>query len=232
MNKKLVLALTITALAGLLRSTAYAQTDVNIWATHPLTIDGNSLDWQEPLDNYNSETQLAFALSNDQNNLYMIIESLDEITTRKLLGGGITLNINTSGKKKEGVKLLFLGMHQPSLNPVKDDTTIENKIPARNNNENPKEWATHEGEASGLKTIQVSGFKTIPNGSLTIPNQQGIQVAAAFNKQKDYICELSIPLDLLDFKGKNPGAIAYDIKINSPGFHEKEYRRRSKTSGR
>ncbi len=220
MKHKTLVTLLFSGLAGLFNSAASAQTDVNIWAAQPILVDGNSAEWHEPLNNYNSETQLAFALANDQNNLYLIIESLDEMTTRKLLGGGLTLNINTAGKKKDGVKLLFLGMHQPSLNPDLDKAAPENNEPEpHDKTEHPAYGTEHEGKSPGITRIQVSGFKTIPNGSLTIPNTQGIQVAAAFNPQKDYICELAIPLNLLDFKGKNPGAIAYDIKINSSGFH-------------
>lgn len=198
-------------LSGFFYYPAFAQDDVNIWAKDPITVDGNSSEWHEPLNNYNSDTKLAFALANDQDNIYLIIESLDVETTKKLLTGGLTLTVNTSGKKKEGLKLVFLGMnngpHPGGPHPQGRDSIAALKR-ARDDD---------GGGMPGLKMIQVSGFKSIPAGGLPIPNQQGIQVAAAFNKQRDYICELAIPMALLDFNGKAPKAIAYNIKINSGG---------------
>lgn len=35
---------------------------------------------------FNSDTKLAFALGNDDKNLYLVVESLDEVTTGKVAG--------------------------------------------------------------------------------------------------------------------------------------------------
>lgn len=201
--------LLLSGLTSLCTSAVYAQkedpdADVNIWVQQPVIIDGNSAEWHEPLNNYNTATKLAFALANDQKNLYIIIESLDPATTSRMIGGGITLNINTTGKKKDGMILKFLGMQQPPLptNHSQTDTLG-----------GPMEDLGHA--AHELKAIQVSGFKHIADGVLAIPNQDGLEIAAAFNKQGDYICELSIPLSSLELKGNGLAAIAYNIKLNN-----------------
>jgi hypothetical protein len=203
MNRKTLAIFLSTGLIGMYLSTGvYAQqrdpdADVNVWAAKPVIVDGNSAEWNEPLNNYNTDTKLAFALSNDEKELYIIIESLDEFTTRKVLAGGLTLNINTSGKKKDGIKINFLGMNQPP-NPGMHRDSI-----------------SHEGQYStAVNEVQVSGFKNIPDGVLTLPDNNGIQLAAAFNKQRDYICELAIPLSLLPLKDNEIKPIAYNIKIN------------------
>ncbi|MDB5014738.1 MAG: hypothetical protein JWQ25_2940 [Daejeonella sp.] len=198
-----------TGLGGLSGTAAYAQKsnpdlDVNMWMQHPVVVDGNSEEWHEPLNNFNSETKLAFALGNDKQNLYLIIESLDEVTTGRLIRGGLTLNINTLGKKKDGIKLNFLGMKHPAPphGELKDSTFRH----------------VEKGEHDpGVRAISVSGFKNIVDGSLVMPNNAGIQVAAAFNKHKDYICELAIPLAQLNLNGKEAKGITYQIKINSAG---------------
>lgn len=201
--------LLLSGFASLCTTPIYAQkedpdADVNIWAQHPVIIDGNSAEWHEPLNNYNSATKLAFGLANDQNNLYMIIESLDPATTSRMISGGLTLNINTAGKKKEGIILKFLGMQQPPPPSNHDQSdTLNRPIEKR-------EHPPHD-----LKVIQVSGFKNIADGVLAIPNKNGLEIAAAFNKQGDYICELSIPLSSLELKGNGLGAIAYNIKLNN-----------------
>lgn len=215
MDRKKLFILLFISFAGLSYSRAFAQStdpdvDVNLWMQQPIVVDGISSEWHEPLNNYNTPTQLAFAFANDQQNLYLIIESLDEMTTGRLLRAGLTLNINTAGKKKDGIKINFLGMQQPP-SPKHDPTdTLEHE-----------DAVMHHGEHDpGVNVIQVSGFKNIPDGSLAIPNNSGIQVAAAFNKQRDYICELAIPLSQLELKGNEVKAIAYNIKINAANKSE------------
>lgn len=213
MDLKTILSLVLFSSISCLSSTSlYAQktdpdADVNLWVQQPIKVDGVSDEWHEPLNNYNTATKLAFALANDQQNLYIIIESLDEVTTGKLMSGGLTLDINTAGKKKDGIKLNFLGMNQPPAPHEQNDTLSH------------PDTGTNEFEHGGVHTIQVSGFKNIPDGSLAMPNKDGISVAAAFNKQRDYICELAIPLNQLGLKGNETKAVAYNIKINSGVEH-------------
>jgi hypothetical protein len=221
MDRKKLFILFFIGFAGLSYTHVQAQAtdpddDVNLWMAQPVVVDGNSKEWHEPLNNYNTATQLAFALANDQQNLYLIIESLDEITTGRVLRGGLTLNINTAGKKKDGIKLNFLGMDQP---PSPKHGTIDSLA-------HPSQETQSENAGPAVNVIQVSGFKNIPDGSLSIPSTTGIQIAAAFNKQRDYICELAIPLAELGLKGDEVKAIAYNIKINAPNKSSEHHERK------
>lgn len=219
MDKKNLFILLLLGITGFCSITVYAQDtdpdrEVNIWAQQPVVVDGNSAEWHEPLNNYNTGTKLAFAFANDRDNLYLIIESLDEITTGKVLNGGLTLTINTAGKKKDGFKISFLGMNRPPQ-PVDSlahagERMHETGLEKTHDTSMP-EPGSHE---TAVRVVQLAGFKRIPDGTLAIPNQQGIQVAAAFNGHRDYICELAIPLADLDLKGNELKAIAYNIKIN------------------
>lgn len=215
MDKKNLFVLLLLSIAGFCNSTAYAQDtdpdrEVNIWAQQPIVIDGNSAEWHEPLNNYNTGTKLAFALANDRDNLYLIIESLDEMTTRKVISGGLTLTINTAGKKKDGFKINFLGMNRPPQPAgTAADSLAEKKHEAHEN------WsADKDSHETAIHVIEVAGFKNIPDGALSVPNQQNIQIAAAFNQRRDYICELAIPLTELGLTGAEVKAIAYNIKFN------------------
>jgi hypothetical protein len=126
----------------------------------------------------------------------------------------LTLNINIAGKKKDGIKLNFLGMQQPPPphGELKDSTMHHSEG-----------IGEHEHDP-GVRSISVSGFKSIPDGSLAIPNDAGIQVAAAFNQRRDYICELAIPLTQLNLTGKEAKGIAYQIKINSSAGNPEHHR--------
>lgn len=226
MNNKKLFILLFISLAGLSYTQVSAQSsdpdeDINIWMPQPIVVDGISSEWHEPLNNYNTPTQLAFGIANDQQNLYIIIESLDQMTTGRLLRGGLTLNINTLGKKKDGIKLNFLGMqHPPSLKHDLPDSL-----------EQPGYGMEPDAHERGINVIQVSGFKNIPDGTLAIPNNEGIQIAASFNKLRDYICELSIPLSQLDLKGDEVKAIAYNFKINGANKPEHDGKRPPEDGG-
>lgn len=212
MVKKNLFILLLSSIACISSFTVQAQDtdpdrEVNIWAQQPVIVDGSSAEWHEPLNNYNTGTKLAFALANDRDNLYLIIESLDEMTTRKVISGGLTLTINTAGKKKDGYKINFLGMNRPPHPAGKPADSLTEKL----HEEQPHDNGLHE---TVIHVIEVAGFKNIPDGALSVPNQQNIQIAAAFNERRDYICELAIPLTELGLKGNEVKAIAYNIKFN------------------
>ncbi|WP_316744749.1 hypothetical protein [Pedobacter antarcticus] len=216
MNTKILSLLVYAGITLFSADRLYAQKtdpdlDYNVWMNQPVIVDGNSREWHEPLNNFNSDTKLAFALGNDDKNLYLVVESLDEVTTGKVIRGGLTLNINTSGKKKDGIKINFLGVSQPPAPHGESRDSVSQHLPAS---------GSHVRD-SGVKVISVSGFKQIPDGTLIIPNDAGIQVAAAFNERREYICELAIPLAQLSLTGKEAKGIAYQIKINNAGNTER-----------
>ncbi len=180
------------------------ETETNMRMLKPFKADGISNEWNEPLNEFNSDTKLAFALANDDQNLYIVIESLDPETTMKVLSGGITLNINTTGKKKTGVELTFPLRERPPIPAEGDKATV---IPNDGKHE-PDEKIMGKG-------IKVSGFKNIADGIVAPENNYGIQSGMVVKPNRDLIYELAIPLSQLqvDLNLKKP--IAYNIKLNS-----------------
>lgn len=179
----------------------------NIRMVKPFKADGVSNEWNEPLNQYNDATKLAFALANDDKNLYIIIESLDPQTTFSVLRGGITLNINTEGKKKDGMKLTFPLMDRPPM-PKEGEEHLEH-IPLS------PDGATQDPVAMN-KSIRVSGFKNIADGELPAMNQDGIETGMSIHPNRDLIYELSIPLAQLQVGLDLEKPLVYNIKINEP----------------
>lgn len=182
----------------------------------PFKADGISNEWNEPLNQYNDATKLAFALANDDKNLYIIIESLDPQTTFSVLRGGITLNINTEGKKKDGIKLTFPLMEKPPM-PKEGEEHRDHPSSMPDGNE--------EGHnpAAMSKGIRVSGFKNIADGELPAINQDGIETGMSIHPNRDLIYELSIPLAQLQVSLDIKKPLVYNVKINEPGksgFHK------------
>lgn len=218
MNLKKISLLILSLISGRL---LYAQeVEENIRMVKPFKADGISNEWNEPLNEYNDATKLAFALANDDKNLYIIIESLDPQTTFSVLRGGITLNINTAGKKKDGMKLTFPLMERPPM---------------------PKEGEEHHehtalypdkemhDQAMMNKSIRVAGFKNIPNGELPAINHDGIETGMSIHPNRDLIYELSIPLAQLQIGLDLKKPLVYNIKINKPG--KSSFKRESAPDG-
>jgi hypothetical protein len=181
----------------------------NIRMVKPFKADGLSNEWNEPLNQYNDATKLAFALANDDKNLYIIIESLDPQTTFSVLRGGITLNINTEGKKKDGIKLTFPLMERPPMPKEGEEHREHAPLSPDKDNE------IHDPAAMN-KSIRVSGFKNIPDGELPAMNQDGIETGMSIHPNRDLIYELSIPLAQLQVGLDLKKPLVYNIKINEP----------------
>ncbi|MGO4875680.1 hypothetical protein ACEN2P_03695 [Pedobacter psychrotolerans] len=206
MNFKLI-ALSLFAIISCSYSLSAQEVEENIRMDKPFKADGISNEWNEPLNQYNDATKLAFALANDDQHLYIIIESLDPQTTFSVLRGGITLNINTQGKKKDGVKLLFPLIEQSPI-----PATAEVKDRPR-----PGESSEMHDPNAMTKSIKVSGFKNITDGNLPAINPYGITTGMHIHPNKDLIYELSIPLAQLQVNLDFKKPLVYNIKINRPG---------------
>jgi len=188
----------------------YAQdVEENMRMVKPFKADGISNEWNEPLNQYNDATRLAFALANDDQNLYIIIESLDPQTTFSVLSGGITLNINTAGKKKDGIQLTFPLMERP--HELKDVNISPNHIAQPNG-----DMGMPHDPSTVNKSIRVSGFKNIVDGDLSAENQSGIETGMSIHPNKDLIYELCIPLAQLGVNVEAKKPLVYHIKINQP----------------
>lgn len=192
----------------------------NIRMVKPFKADGISNEWNEPLNQYNDATKLAFALANDDKNLYIIIESLDPQTTFSVLRGGITLNINTEGKKKDGMKLTFPLMDKPPMSNEGEEH--HDHVPLS------PDGAIHDPIAMN-KSIRVSGFKNIPDGELAATTRDGIETGMSIHPNRDLIYELSIPLTQLKVGLDLKKPLVYNIKINQP--NKSTFKREGKPEG-
>src|ERR1043165_9727738 len=69
------------------------------WQTSPIVIDGDSKDWPSPYPNYDSKAMVAYATSNDRNNLYITMQTGDDLTQLNALRQRIIVSLDTGGGK-------------------------------------------------------------------------------------------------------------------------------------
>src|SRR5687767_12642480 len=75
------------------------QTD-GLRAPVTVKIDGKLDEWGS-LPAYNKRVNVFYSISNDDENLYLVIKSDNSIIISKIMQGGIAFTVSTSGKKEK-----------------------------------------------------------------------------------------------------------------------------------
>jgi len=183
----------------------------SVWAPANVKIDGKVNEWEDNFQAYNKSTRLFYTLSNNEKYLYLAITSTDAQNNTKIAAGGITLIINTAGKKKDKDAFILTypvisttgrgrgrgGRRQPGS---EGDTVAIN--------------AAHRQLIESSKEIKVFGFKDVDDTLISIYNEYGIKTAIGYDTLGNYNYELAIPLKLLGLSPDNTAEIAYNVKVN------------------
>lgn len=188
------------------------------WQATPIVVDGDNKDWPSPYPNYDSKAKIAYATSNDLRFLYITMQTGDELTAMKMLKNGMTVSIDTSGKKQtEPYNIDF---------PLATDNT-ELDIPITPDGQKDKaimfEKQLYNRIRKGMEStnqMTLTGFPGCTGGYMTTQTIPcGIKVKIHFNEYKELIWEAAIPVSVLYGKetltpadaGK-PISVCYAIK--------------------
>ncbi len=186
----------------------------SIWAPAGVKIDGRINEWEDSFQAYNKSTRLFYTISNNEKYLYLAVTSTDAGNNTKIAAGGITLTINTAGKKKDknAYSLTYpvisragrgrgqRGSRSGAAQTDAPDTAAIN--------------AAHRQFISSAKEIKVLGFKDMDDTLISIYNEYGIKVAIGYDTLGNYSYELAIPLKVLGISPDSIKEIAYNIKVN------------------
>jgi hypothetical protein len=163
------------------------------WQSTPIVIDGDSKDWPSPYPNYDSKAMVAYATSNDRKNLYVTVESGDEMTQMKILKRGLTVSIDTGGGKSPEFNINYPleNDNDPLEFPKKED------LP-RNENKNSymsKQISNKLKKGAGeANQLALDGFAGC-NGGFMVSQVTpcGIKVVARIDEYNELIWEAAIP---------------------------------------
>lgn len=175
-----------------------------------ITIDGDVKEWGDSLRYYNKDKQLNYSLANDQENLYMAIRINDRSEIIRVLRAGITLSIDTRGKKKESFSITFpVGDQNPNAfaQPA-DDLQGKTDITQEDRDE------LAQARLTRLREIRVSGFKDIEGETITTSNTYGIKTAIDYDKDGYLVYEAAIPLKFFHVDDLTKNEWAFNFKIN------------------
>ena len=160
------------------------------WQQQPIVIDGNSKDWPSPYPNFDAKAKIAYATSNDKENLYITMEAGDEMTQMKILKQGMTVSIDTSGGKDAGFHINF---------PLPNDSEPMD-LPQDGRKRDP---ASLQGKQLDIKLskgakdanqFSLEGFSGCNGGYMVSQTTQcGIKVIVRVDEYKELVWEAVVP---------------------------------------
>ncbi len=163
-----------------------AQSDVSRsrWKTQDIRVDGNDKDWGKPLNFFDSGSGLWYAISNDNQNLYMVFSVSDQMKMRKLIRSGWSIELSSKEKKRKFNAMLsfpavMMGKgFQPGTNEM--ENRAEGNLMIKN----------YESQMPGLT---LKGFLS-GQSELKLNDHKDIQVAIGADSEQNLIYEIAFPL--------------------------------------
>jgi hypothetical protein len=189
---------------------------VSFRAPAKLKIDGIATEWGNKLQAYNHSTQIFYAISNDDKNLYLIVQAKYEEIISKIIRGGITLVINHTASKKDPQPVTIT---YPNLQGIAF-SKVANGIGGRfykqpDTSYKPMPIAELNNRINtGSKIIVTAGIKGLDSDTLSVYNTDGIKVAAQFDSNMLFNYELAIPIKYLNLADNGVNPFSYQLKIN------------------
>ena len=165
----------------------FAQSDVSRsrWKTQDIKVDGNDKDWGKTLNFFDSGSGLWYAISNDNQNLYMVFSVSDQMKMRKLIRSGWSIELSSKEKKRKFKTMLSFPAVQMRGKGFQPGTNeMENRAEA---NLMIKDYE------SQMPALTLNGFLS-GQSELKLNDHKDIQVAIGANSEQNLIYEIAIPL--------------------------------------
>ncbi|HUB59833.1 MAG TPA: hypothetical protein VL978_03965 [Puia sp.] len=167
-----------------------------IWQSKPLTIDGNDQDWVKPLPYVVHEENVNYSISNDQQNLYILLSTSSRQEQQKIIQGGMSVWVNTKGDQSNGDAV---GIGYPLDERSDPDRKLMEEA-------QPQRYQNKPVTLADKRTYSLYGFSkdsTIKNYTYGDSNSVGVIMRLDYNNKGDLIYEASIPLQAL-YPGHDP----------------------------
>ncbi|WP_246254526.1 hypothetical protein [Pedobacter foliorum] len=197
--------------------------EVSVTAPENIKIDGRNTEWNDTFQAENKRTGIFYTMSNDDKNLYLVIKSTDLTTNAKILAGGITLAINTEGKKKEkeSITLTYPLISRPAqgggqggrrqMGIIMNNGGRGSQTPEQRDSAMAVMQKRQLGQ---VKEIKISGFKKTTDTLISVYNDLGIKAFSSIGNDKAFFYELAIPFEELGISKDAPKEFAYNVKLN------------------
>jgi len=128
--------------------------------TTAFKVDGKLAEWDNKLQAYDKSIDAYYTLANNAENIYLAIQATDPAIIKKILSGGITLTICTSGQKNDpnAYGLTFPNIPEKMQAGVTSDV---NQFAEKSINQDSLCKAINKNIASFAKEIKLKGFSLL-----------------------------------------------------------------------
>jgi len=215
--KKLQLVL----VAALAFANTYAQKlpkvqQASLHAPANIKIDGKAIEWGDNIQAYNKPTGFYYRVSNDDKSLYLVVKATDPSVARKIIGGGISLTVYTSGEKsqKDAPRITFPVFDERAkqyIDYIKPDgkTDISSEL-------YPDSLITVNNRRLSAMAKTMSFMRGDDADSLlSVYNDHGLQAAMLFDNKMALTVEIAIDIKLLKRGLERTGKILYHVASNA-----------------
>ena len=174
----------------------------NNWPKEIISIDGDLSEWQQPLQQSNSQVNIRYRTANDSQFLYLAVHIPDEYLKALVLNQGCKIWIDSSGKRKEK-----FGIGYPI--PVTESAVNELSMEAKGDNELFKKLF-----AESLSDFDMIGLADEPLRASNLTSRE-IKVATGFDQLNGLVLELRVPIkSIFDRKPFFIEIISLGIEVN------------------
>jgi hypothetical protein len=168
------------------RTTKVDQSSVatGVWQNNPIIIDGKDSDWIKPLSYIDTKEKLNYSVTNDRDNIYILLSTKNEQEQQKILEGGLTVWINKQGEKNEEGAA---GIAFPTGSHSRDAGIMRGR---------PELYQEKKIMLAEIKDYTLLGFnknKAVENYDYGKISDEGVDVRIDFNTSGELIYEALVP---------------------------------------
>ena len=218
MKKPLTLLLAVMAFTANAQKLPNVQA-ISLRAPANIKIDGKATEWNDKFQAYNKATEVFYTIANDSTKLYLIVKATDMSIVNKIVQGGVTFTINSSGdrKDKSGVAITFPAREVKSGSLIR--FFVNRPKPSKDvvmyrMQTDSLMMVSNKKLADSLKVIMITGVREIDDNYISVYNDMGIKTVALFDHEINYTYELAVPLKYLGLSINNKASFSYQIKLN------------------
>ena len=201
-----------------------AVQQISVKPPNNLKIDGKTTEWDNKFQAFNNGIDAFYTIANDNNNLYLVVKTLDEVTAKKMFGAGIVLSITPEKNKFEaggGVGLLVTESARLAISDNYREFKEYAGKKVKNKQEDSLLAVINKDLTNGSKEITVSGIPGIDN-TISVYNDLGIKSAMLFDDSGALNWELAVPLKYLKNAMNNKPNFFYNLMIKGMNSNGKK----------
>ncbi len=181
----------------------------SLWQPEPIQINTRPPGWDNASE-FDRTTRLHYAVSNDQENMYVFLKSSDRTMQMKMLRAGVQLGIDTTGGKN-----VHLSLHYPFLPAAMAAIAGMERLGGTQSGSRPEAVNRF---LSGAGTMHVSGFPGHDRGELPHDMPGKINVNLEMDEREDLHFWAVIPLKYLGVTPENVWGKPLALTVSLPGI--------------